>query len=238
MSGAERPTSRRPRSRTARHAQVEERDVRLCSSIGSRRRCRPGAAGDLDPCSGAHRRPPRRRPDGRRRRGRRSRLGRSQGSTIASPRKRHRRGGTRKVCGGHQKLRLGAPMRARIIETMTYDTKETCALATLGRLTRGALHELANPLVALLGSAELALADAEPGTKIHQLHRADAEHRRRGRRDRARPAELRPAPVAAAGGALRGRRGGRCGGARRARAADTRRRAADKRRCHRGRRPR
>ena len=50
---------------------------------------------------------------------------------------------------------------------MTYDTKETCALATLGRLTRGALHELSNPLVALLGSAELALADAEPGTKLH-----------------------------------------------------------------------
>ena len=50
---------------------------------------------------------------------------------------------------------------------MTYDTKETRALATLGRLTRGALHELSNPLVALLGSAELALADAEPGTKLH-----------------------------------------------------------------------
>ena len=40
-------------------------------------------------------------------------------------------------------------------------------LATLGRLTRGALHELANPLLALLGTAELALADAEPGTKLH-----------------------------------------------------------------------
>lgn len=50
---------------------------------------------------------------------------------------------------------------------MTYDTKETRALATLGRLTRGALHELSNPLVALLGSAELALADAAPGTKLH-----------------------------------------------------------------------
>lgn len=41
------------------------------------------------------------------------------------------------------------------------------ALATLGRLTRGALHEISNPLVAMLGSAELALADAEPGTKLH-----------------------------------------------------------------------
>lgn len=41
------------------------------------------------------------------------------------------------------------------------------ALQTLGRLTRGALHEISNPLVAMLGSAELALADAEPGTKLH-----------------------------------------------------------------------
>ena len=50
---------------------------------------------------------------------------------------------------------------------MSYDTDETRTLITLGRLTRGALHELSNPLVALLGSAELALADAEPGTKLH-----------------------------------------------------------------------
>jgi two-component system NtrC family sensor kinase len=48
-----------------------------------------------------------------------------------------------------------------------HDTEEIRALATLGRLTRGALHELSNPLVALLGSAELALVDAEPGTKLH-----------------------------------------------------------------------
>jgi signal transduction histidine kinase len=40
-------------------------------------------------------------------------------------------------------------------------------LVTLGRLTRGALHELANPLLALVGTAEFALADAEPGTKVH-----------------------------------------------------------------------
>lgn len=39
-------------------------------------------------------------------------------------------------------------------------------LALLGRLTRGFLHELANPLLALTGSAEFALADAEPGTKL------------------------------------------------------------------------
>jgi len=50
---------------------------------------------------------------------------------------------------------------------MPYNTDETRALATLGRLTRGALHELSNPLVALLGSAELALVEAEPGTKLH-----------------------------------------------------------------------
>ena len=58
-------------------------------------------------------------------------------------------------------------MRVRIIETVTNDAKEIRALVTLGRLTRGALHELSNPLVALLGSAELALGDTEPGTKLH-----------------------------------------------------------------------
>lgn len=46
-------------------------------------------------------------------------------------------------------------------------TEADAHLATLGRLTRGALHELANPLLALLGSAEFALADADPGTKLH-----------------------------------------------------------------------
>ena len=40
------------------------------------------------------------------------------------------------------------------------------ALAVLGRLTRGALHEIANPLLALTGSAELALADLEQGPKL------------------------------------------------------------------------
>ena len=58
-------------------------------------------------------------------------------------------------------------MRVGIIEPVSNVTDETRALATLGRLTRGALHELSNPLVALLGSAELALGDAEPGTKLH-----------------------------------------------------------------------
>lgn len=50
---------------------------------------------------------------------------------------------------------------------MSADAEDTRSLATLGRLTRGALHELSNPLVALLGSAELALSDAEPGTKLY-----------------------------------------------------------------------
>ena len=50
---------------------------------------------------------------------------------------------------------------------MSYGKDDIRALATLGRLTRGALHEISNPLVALVGSAELALSDAEPGTKLH-----------------------------------------------------------------------
>ena len=58
-------------------------------------------------------------------------------------------------------------MRVGIIEPVTEHTDETRALATLGRLTRGVLHELSNPLVAMLGSAELALSEVEPGTKLH-----------------------------------------------------------------------
>lgn len=54
-----------------------------------------------------------------------------------------------------------------IIEPVSYDTDDIRSLATLGRLTRGALHQISNPLVALLGSAELALGEAEPGTKLH-----------------------------------------------------------------------
>jgi len=41
------------------------------------------------------------------------------------------------------------------------------SLVTLGRLTRGALHEMANPLLALVGTADFALMEAEPGTKLH-----------------------------------------------------------------------
>lgn len=47
-------------------------------------------------------------------------------------------------------------------------TTDDLHLMTLGRLTRGALHELANPLLALVGTAEFALADAEPGTKLRE----------------------------------------------------------------------
>ncbi|MDQ3067749.1 MAG: hypothetical protein M3R12_11475 [Actinomycetota bacterium] len=50
---------------------------------------------------------------------------------------------------------------------MPPDASEARSLQTLGLLTRGALHEIANPLLALVGSADLALADAEPGTKLH-----------------------------------------------------------------------
>ena len=48
---------------------------------------------------------------------------------------------------------------------MDGDLVEVGRLAALGRLTPGALHEIANPLVALLGTAELLVLDAERGTK-------------------------------------------------------------------------
>jgi signal transduction histidine kinase len=51
---------------------------------------------------------------------------------------------------------------------LSHDTPDAPALRTLGRLTRGALHEISNPLVALVGSAELALGELEPGTKLHE----------------------------------------------------------------------
>lgn len=56
---------------------------------------------------------------------------------------------------------------------------EARALRTLGRLTSGALHEISSPLVGLIGSAELALREAEPGTKLHDrialAHRSGVE---------------------------------------------------------------
>ena len=65
--------------------------------------------------------------------------------------------------------RIGrATVRVEIIETVQFDAREMLGLQTLGRLTRGALHEISNPLVALVGSAELALGDTEPGTKLHE----------------------------------------------------------------------
>ena len=62
---------------------------------------------------------------------------------------------------------------------MSDDALETRSLRTLGLLTRGALHEISNPLMALVGSAELALDAAEPGTKVHDrislTHRTGTE---------------------------------------------------------------
>ena len=62
---------------------------------------------------------------------------------------------------------------------MPVDAREARVLQTLGLLTRGALHEISNPLVALVGSAELALVDLAPGTKTHDrialTHRTGVE---------------------------------------------------------------
>ena len=56
---------------------------------------------------------------------------------------------------------------------------EDHVLRTLGVLTRGALHEISSPLVGLIGSAELALREVEPGTKLHDrialTHRTGVE---------------------------------------------------------------
>jgi two-component system, NtrC family, sensor kinase len=54
-----------------------------------------------------------------------------------------------------------------IIDPVPNEARETRSLRTIGLLTRGALHEISNPLVGLLGSAELALGEAEPGTKLY-----------------------------------------------------------------------
>ncbi len=62
---------------------------------------------------------------------------------------------------------------------MPYDASETRSLRTLGLLLRGALHEISNPLLGLAGSAELALDQTEPGTKLHDrialIHRTSTE---------------------------------------------------------------
>jgi signal transduction histidine kinase len=72
-----------------------------------------------------------------------------------------------------------AIIRVEIIETVQFDAREMRALQTLGLLTRGALHEISNPLVGLVGSAELALGETEPGTKLHErvalTHRTGTE---------------------------------------------------------------
>lgn len=62
---------------------------------------------------------------------------------------------------------------------MRQDASEARSLRTLGLLTRGALHEISNPLVALVGTAELALGEAAPGTKLRErialTHRTGTE---------------------------------------------------------------
>jgi signal transduction histidine kinase len=62
---------------------------------------------------------------------------------------------------------------------MPQDASEARSLRTLGLLTRGALHEISNPLVALVGTAELALDEAAPGTKLRErialTHRTGSE---------------------------------------------------------------
>jgi signal transduction histidine kinase len=62
---------------------------------------------------------------------------------------------------------------------MRPDASEARSLRTLGLLTRGALHEISNPLLALVGTAELALDDAAPGTKLRErialTHRTGTE---------------------------------------------------------------
>lgn len=59
------------------------------------------------------------------------------------------------------------------------DAQRRRSLETLGLLTRGALHQIANPLVALVGSAELALGELEPGSKLYDrvalTHRTGSE---------------------------------------------------------------
>jgi len=66
-----------------------------------------------------------------------------------------------------------------IIVPLQHEAPETRSLRILGLLTRGALHEISNPLVALVGTAELALDEAEPGTKVYDrislTHRTGTE---------------------------------------------------------------
>lgn len=59
------------------------------------------------------------------------------------------------------------PVPGSIIDPAPPDTAEARVLKTLGLLTRGALHEISNPLVGLIGSSELALREVEPGTKLY-----------------------------------------------------------------------
>jgi signal transduction histidine kinase len=78
-------------------------------------------------------------------------------------------GGLHDSCPDRTQIRVG------IIERVANDATEARALQTLGLLTRGALHQISNPLVGLVGSAELALSDTEPGTKLSS--RIELTHR-------------------------------------------------------------
>ena len=65
------------------------------------------------------------------------------------------------------------------VDPATGDVVDDRVLRTLGLLTRGALHEIASPLVGLIGSAELALREVEQGTRLHDrialTHRTGVE---------------------------------------------------------------
>ena len=212
----------------ARHAQVEDRDGRLAQlDLLDRVVAVAGTTGDLDPVLGEH--------VGDRLDDRRMVVGDEHGCRRPRPvtgiydpfaGKRPVVGEHERSAAAHQKLRIGAALRDGIIETVTYDTEETLRARHAGPPDpRRAARALESSRRAPgLGRARARRRGA--GDEAPRPDRADAEHRRRGRRDRARAAGLRPAPVAAADGALRGCCGGRCGGARRARAADTRRGAA------------
>ncbi len=59
-------------------------------------------------------------------------------------------------------------LRAVVADLDDTDRDERRRLETLGRLVPGAVHELANPLLALGGTVEFLLEDSDPGTKTHE----------------------------------------------------------------------
>lgn len=83
-----------------------------------------------------------------------------------------------KGCGCTDSVGAGVDLRGDH-RSLLDDAHEARLLRTLGLLTRGALHEISNPLVGLVGSAELALTEAQPDTKLHDrialTHRTGVE---------------------------------------------------------------